>query len=218
MNDLYRIQECIRSYHKISIVDAMSSFGSVPIAIADAGIDYLITSANKCLHGVPGVAIIFARKAHLDTCQHCAVSLSLDLYEQYRSMEETQGAFRFTSPTHVMLALQEALTTLITNGGIPARRKRYMHVQKELHDSMTKYGFHTLVEPDVQSCVITTYLCPKGFDFTHFYNFFKAHGFLLYAGKLPGIDAFRIGNIGEISDADILHFKKVLRMYMEENR
>ena len=65
----------------------MSSFGSAPIAIADAGIDYLITSANKCLHGVPGVAIIFARKAHLDTCQHCAVSLSLDLYEQYRSME-----------------------------------------------------------------------------------------------------------------------------------
>ena len=117
-----------------------------------------------------------------------------------------------------MLALQEALTTLITNGGIPARHERYMHVQKELHDSMTKYGFHTLVEPDVQSCVITTYLCPKGFDFTHFYNFFKAHGFLLYAGKLPGIDAFRIGNIGEISDADILHFKKVLRMYMEENR
>ena len=132
-------------------------------------------------------------------------------------MEEASGAFRFTSPTHVMLALHEALKELQASGGIMARNQRYRFLQAEICTCMQRYGFETLVDKDVQSPVITTYLFPKDFNFQQFYDYFKQHGFLLYSGKLPGIDAFRIGNIGHIQDQDITKFKTLMADYYEVN-
>ena len=44
------------------IVDAMSSFGAYDISLKEAGIDYLVSSSNKCLQGVPGFSFIIANK------------------------------------------------------------------------------------------------------------------------------------------------------------
>ncbi|MEG0274063.1 MAG: 2-aminoethylphosphonate--pyruvate transaminase [Longicatena sp.] len=213
LNDIKAIQAIIHKHGKISIVDAMSSFASVEISIEELGIDYLITSSNKCMHGVPGIAIVFARRELLDTCKDISHSLSLDLYAQYYDMETSPGSFRFTSPTHVILALQEAILELEEAGGIVSRSKRYYHIQKEIYDAMSMHGFDILVDRSIQSPVITTYLNPQGFNFDDFYAYFKEHGFLLYSGKLPGIDAFRIGNIGHIMDEDIVRFKQLLDNY-----
>lgn len=215
LNDIHAIQQLLHKHHKISIVDAMSSFASMDISMDDLAIDYLITSSNKCLHGVPGIAIVIANKEHLNTCKNICPSLSLDLYEQFEYMEQQHSSFRFTSPTHVLLALCEAIKELQQKGGIPARQQRYQHVQKELHKALKAHGFQTLVNPREQSYVITTFLIPKGFNFSLFYAYFKEYGFLLYRGKLPNIDAFRIGNIGEIEDYNIQKFIKVLGQYME---
>lgn len=214
-NNLSAIQTLIHTHHKISIVDAMSSFASMEISMDDLAIDYLITSSNKCLHGVPGIAIIFAKKDLLDKCGGIAHSVSLDLFAQYQTMEASPGSFRFTSPTHVLLALQQAICELKQAGGIRARSKRYQYVQSEFHEAMKAHGFQTLVDPRDQSLVITTYKIPEHFDFAAFYAYFKAHGFLLYSGKLPNIDAFRIGNIGHIQEEDIVRFKALLQNYKE---
>lgn len=213
MNDIVKIQDVISRYHKISIVDAMSSFGAVDINITALHIDYLITSANKCLHGVPGVALIFARKAHLQMCAHVCKSLSLDLYAQYTTMEEVPGSFRFTSPTHVLRALDRAVDECMQAGGIPARHERYARIQQRIAKAMQEAGFSTLIAGDIQSVVITTYLCPENFDFASFYEYFKTNGYLLYSGKLPGIDAFRIGNIGNLSDTDVDTFIDILSQW-----
>lgn len=218
LNDLKAIQALIHRYHKISIVDMMSSFAGIPFSLKECGVDYLITSANKCLHGVPGVAIIFARRAHLETCANVCSSLSLDLYEQYRFMEEHPGSFRFTSPTHVMRALDQAICELQESGGIAARYERYGKLQERIREAMLAQGFETLVPYQDQSPFITTYLCKEGFHFAAFYDYFKANGFLLYSGKLPQYDAFRIGNIGEISDADVDRFIALLNDYFSEDK
>ena len=217
LNDITSIQHIIHKHHKVSIVDAMSSFGSMDIDIPALHIDYLITSANKCLHGVSGVALIYARKAHVNTCAHICKSLSLDLYAQYKTMEEVPGSFRFTSPTHVLRALDHAVEEGIQRGGFQARHERYATIQQRISHAMQEAGFHTLVDASIQSVVITTYRCPKNFDFNAFYDYFKANGFLLYSGKLPGVDAFRIGNIGELTDADIDTFLKLLARWRKQH-
>ncbi len=216
LNDITALQELIHRYHKVSIVDAMSSFAAVDIAMADLQIDYLIASSNKCLHGVPGLAFVIANRYHLDQCGDVAHSLSLDLYAQYRFMEDNPGAFRFTSPTHVLRALYGAIKEMNAMGGIAARHDRYVKLQRQIREAMEKQGFETLVPQQDQGVVITTFLYPQGFDFISFYEYFKANGFLLYRGKLSDYDAFRIGNIGAISDEDVERFISLLQAYGKE--
>lgn len=216
LNNIKGIQEIIHRYHKISIVDAMSSFASLPMSLNELDVDYFITSANKCLHGVPGLAIIYAKREHLNQCEGICPSLSLDLYAQYQTMEQGNGAFRFTSPTHVLRSLHQAILELQQSGGIAARHQRYMTIQKRIREAMLEKGFETLVPITDQSPVITTYLCKDGFVFGDFYDYFKENGFLLYSGKLPQYDAFRIGNIGEISDDDVDRFIRLLDAYFNE--
>lgn len=216
LNDIKRIQELIHRYHKISIVDAMSSFAALPLSLNELDVDYFITSANKCLHGVPGLAIIYAKRSHLEQCEGICPSLSLDLYAQYQTMEQGNGSFRFTSPTHVLRALRQAIAELIQSGGISARYERYQMIQKRIREAMLAQGFKTLVPLSDQSPIITTYLCKDGFVFSDFYDYYKANGYLLYSGKLPQYDAFRIGNIGEISDADVDRFIMLLKAYFNE--
>jgi len=218
LNDIQGIQKLIHRYHKISIVDAMSSFASLPMSLNKLDVDYLITSANKCLHGVPGLAIVYAKRTHLEQCEGICPSLSLDLYAQYKTMEQGNGSFRFTSPTHVLRALKQAIEELQQSGGINARHKRYVMIQKRIREAMLKQEFETLVPYSDQSPVITTYLCKEGFVFNDFYDYFKENGYLLYSGKLPQYDAFRIGNIGEISDEDVDRFIALLEAYFHEVR
>ncbi len=216
LNDITGLQEVIHRYHKISIVDAMSSFGAVEMSMDELQVDYLIASSNKCLHGVPGLAFVIAKRSHLDQCANVAHSLSLDLHAQYRFMEDNLGAFRFTSPTHVLRALHRAMEEMIAMGGVSARHQRYVKLQRQFREAMVKQGFQTLVPAQDQGVVITTFLYPQGFDFAHFYEYFKSNGFLLYRGKLSDYDAFRIGNIGAIEDKDVDRFIALLQAYYKK--
>ena len=212
LNELYQLAS---RYHKQVIVDAMSSFGGIPISLRETPVDYLITSSNKCLHGVPGIAILFSRISSLEQCAGNCPSLSLDLYEQYRFMKDN-GGFRFTSPTHVLLALHQALRDLQAGGGVLMRNQRYCNLQKRISGFMRELGFQLLVEPAYQAPIITTFATPDTISFSSLYDALKQQGILLYAGKLPGIEAFRIGNIGELSDDDISYFMTCMKQYMEE--
>lgn len=109
LNPLAEIAEAVKKHGKVLIVDAMSSFGGVPIDMSKLDIDFLISSANKCVQGVPGFSFIIARRSLLEKCEGNARSLSLDLYAQWDTMEKNHGKWRFTSPTHVVRAFLQAL-------------------------------------------------------------------------------------------------------------
>lgn len=215
LNDCEAICKLAKDNHKVTIVDAMSSFGGIPISFEN--IDYLITSSNKCLHGVPGSAIIFARICEVEKCKGNCKSVSLDLYDQYAAFAQGKG-YRFTSPTHVMLALAQAVKELQECGGIVKRYERYCALHQRITMFMEAEGFETLVEKRVQAPIITTFAIPENFNFQEFYDYMKAHGVLLYSGKLPGIEAFRIGNIGELSDKDIDQLQTYVHAYQKGDR
>ena len=204
LNRIEEVAEVIKGKNITFIVDAMSSFGGVPIDIKGLGIDFLISSANKCIQGVPGFGFIIAKKEKMSATKGNAHSLSLDIYAQWETMEKGNGKWRYTSPTHVVHAFYQAMQELKAEGGIPARHRRYEENHRTLVDGMRNLGFETLLPDDKQGCIITSFYYPtKDFDFVDFYNKLKAKGFVIYPGKISEADTFRIGNIGDIYPQDI---------------
>ena len=211
LNPLADIAAVVKRHGKTLIVDAMSSFGGVPIDMAALGIDFLISSANKCIQGVPGFGFIIARKSLLEQCKGVARSLSLDIYDQWETMEKGHGKWRFTSPTHVVRAFMQALTELEEEGGVEARHSRYCENHQTLVEGMRSFGYKPLLPDEWQSPVITSFYYPDAsFDFNTFYQALKAKGFVIYPGKISQADTFRIGNIGDVHPDDFRRLTEVI--------
>ena len=204
LNDIASVTNVVKSAEKTMIVDAMSSFGGVDIPVGKLGIDFIVSSANKCIQGVPGFSFIICRQDKLLESKGKARSLSLDLYDQWECMNK-DGKWRFTSPTHVVLAFSRAIDELIEEGGIPARYHRYKENNRLLIEKMRQLGFRTYIDDRHQGPIITTFFYPEGvsFEFDEFYQYIKERGYAIYPGKLTELDTFRIGNIGEIYTEDI---------------
>ncbi len=212
LNPLNEIAAVVKRHGKVLIVDAMSSFGGVPIDMAALGIDFMISSANKCIQGVPGFGFIIARRSLLEQCKGVARSLSLDIYDQWETMEKGHGKWRFTSPTHVVRAFMQAMTELKEEGGIAARYERYKENHRVLVEGMRSLGYKTLLPDEWQSPVITSFYYPTAdFDFNSFYQKLKAKGFVIYPGKISQADTFRIGNIGDVHPDDFRRLVDTIR-------
>ena len=212
LNPLKEIAHMVKMHGKKLIVDAMSSFGGVPLDVEELGIDFMISSANKCIQGVPGFGFIIAKKDKLIATKGNARSLSLDIYAQWETMEKGGGKWRFTSPTHVVHAFYQAMKELNEEGGIVARSERYKQNHRTLVDGMRALGFKTLLPDASQGPIITSFLYPTAdFDFHSFYDQLKAKGFVIYPGKISDADTFRIGNIGDIFPDDMEALLQAIR-------
>jgi 2-aminoethylphosphonate-pyruvate transaminase len=204
LNPLEEIAPIVKNAGRVLMVDAMSSFGGIPIDVPGLGIDYIVSSANKCIQGVPGFGFVVCKRDALQQCEGNARSLSLDLFAQWCTMEEGKGKWRFTSPTHTVRAFAQALTELEEEGGIPARCARYTENHRILVEGMKGLGFECVLRDDWQSPIITGFISPsaEGYSFQKFYDALKTRGFVIYPGKVTGIDSFRIGTIGHVFPDD----------------
>jgi 2-aminoethylphosphonate-pyruvate transaminase len=203
LNPVEQIGPVVKAAGCVFMVDAMSSFGGIPIDLTACGVDVLVSSANKCIQGVPGFGFLLVRETLLPTWKGQARSLALDVYDQWHTMETQGGKWRFTSPTHVVRAFAQALIELDAEGGIPARHARYVENQRVLVDGMTRLGYEPLLPAALHSPFITSFRNPANFSFRTFYEELKARGFVIYPGKVSMADCFRIGTIGDITPGDI---------------
>ena len=207
-NPLSDVAEVVACAGRRLLVDAMSSFGVMPLDVSRAPLegqlDAVVSSANKGLQGVPGVAFVLCRRTALEAARGNARSLALDLEDQHAELERS-GQFRFTPPTHVVLALHQALRELATEGGVAARGARCARHQRAIARGFAELGFVPLLAPELQSPVITTFRYPTGgwFSFDRLYAELARHGFLLYPGKLGEVDCFRVGSVGYLTDEDV---------------
>ena len=204
MNPIESIGAVCKQHNKVFIVDAMSSFGGIELNMKKCEIDFLLSSSNKCIEGVPGFAFALCKRNELEKAKVQARSLSLDLYDQWNGLE-TSGQFRFTPPTLSIMAFRQALKELEQEGGISAREKRYKANKKILDEGMAALGFKQYLRPELQGHIITSFLYPedKNFNFELFYKKLSERGFVIYPGKLSKANAFRIGNIGQIFPDDV---------------
>src|SRR5438094_7771351 len=204
LNPIDEIARIIKAADREFILDAMSSFGGVPLDLSKLKIDYLISSPNKCLESVPGFAFVLTRREALEASKRRARSVSLDLLAQWEGLEGS-GQFRFTPPTHALLAFGRALEELREEGGVSARAARYRANHETLRRGMHRLGFVECLPAERQSNIITAFRYPDdpNFRFEDFYRRLCAHGFLIYPGKLSQSDCFRIGTIGRINEDDL---------------
>ena len=220
LNPLEQFCKIAKKHNKVVIVDAMSSFGGIEMDIGALDIDFMISSANKCIQGVPGFGFVIAKTSAMLQCEGQARSLSLDLHAQWSCMQENNGKWRFTSPTHTVRAFYQALQELQQEGGVEQRQHRYQCNQHTLVAGMRELGFETLLPDDQHSPIITSFYSPTNADyqFKRFYDQLKEAGFVIYPGKVSNADCFRIGNIGEVYPDDIKRLIDAIRrvMYWEK--
>ena len=217
LNPLQAVAEVCEKHGKGLIVDAMSSFGALEIDARKVRFDALVAASGKCLEGVPGMGFVFIRKAVLDGCAGNSQSLAMDLHDQYVYMEKTTQ-WRFTPPTHVVVALAEAVKQFEEEGGQPARLARYTANYEVLVQGMAALGFKPFLDPAVQAPIIVTFHAPEhpAYQFKAFYEAAKQHGFILYPGKLTQIETFRVGCIGAIGPDEMRQAVQAVGLAMRE--
>ena len=214
LNPLEEITRLAKTYEKKVLVDAMSSFAAYEIDMPGLGIDALAASSNKCLEGLPGLSFVIAKKALLDSSKGNSDSHSLDLFDQYQGLYAGGGKFRFTSPTNVMLALRQAINEYKKEGGLPARKERYIKNHETLVTGLDKLGIRSIVDAENQSYIITTFDLGD-FNFAELYDALKSKGFIIYPGKLTTMPTFRIGNIGDVYPSDMAELVAAVEEYIE---
>jgi 2-aminoethylphosphonate-pyruvate transaminase len=204
LNPIDEISRIVREHGCKFIVDAMSSFGGVPLDVAQLQPDFLVSSANKCIEGVPGFSFIIARRDALEQSAGSARTVSLDLLGQWQGLEHN-GQFRFTPPTHALLAFRQALQELREEGGVAARAQRYHANHEALLAGMRELGFHQYLPRERQSDVITSFHYPEdpAFVFEYFYRRLAGKGMVIYPGKVSHAECFRIGTIGRVTTTEV---------------
>ncbi|MCH7930003.1 MAG: 2-aminoethylphosphonate--pyruvate transaminase [Proteobacteria bacterium] len=204
LNPLAEVATVTARHGRSLIIDAMSAFGAIPLDAREIPFDALVASSNKCLEGVPGMGFAIIREQALAKAAGNAHSLSLDLHHQWTAMEGN-GQWRFTPPTHVIAAFDQALTEHAAEGGVAGRGARYRRNREVLVEGMRALGFATMLPDRLQAPIIVTFHTPAdpNFDFETFYDHLRARGYAIYPGKLTVADSFRIGCIGRIDEDDI---------------
>ena len=204
LNPVAAVAEVTARHGRRLIIDAMSAFGAIPLDVRQIACDAVVASSNKCLEGVPGMGYAIIRQAALEATAGNAHSLSLDLHAQWVAMEGN-GQWRFTPPTHVLAAFDQAIAEHAAEGGVAGRGARYERNCRVLVDGMRDMGFEPLLPAALQAPIIVTFHSPAdtNFDFAAFYDHLRQRGYAIYPGKLTVAETFRIGCIGQVGENEI---------------
>ena len=201
LNPVKEIADIVAARGRRLIIDSMSAFGAIPLDAREVTFDVMVSSANKCIEGVPGFGFIIARKDAIERAAGNSHSLSLDVHDQWVYMNKTRQ-WRFTPPTHTIAAFREALLQHEEEGGVAGRNARYRRNHEVLLSGMRSMGFETLLADEQMAPVITTFYSPadSAFDFDRFYDELATRGYVIYPGKLTEAETFRLGCIGYLDE------------------
>jgi 2-aminoethylphosphonate-pyruvate transaminase len=202
LNDLSSLGEVANARGLDIFLDSMSSFGGVSCDYANLPLAVLVSSSNKCLHGIPGFGFALINQILLNGEVSKPQSFALDLKAHWKNQAE-QSEFLFTPSTHALIGLREAISELEDEGGVDARSRGYAQKCALLTSLMRGLGFKPLLRSELRSNIITAFEELDDLPFSILYEALYEQGFVIYPGKVSQSPSFRIGNIGALSTADI---------------
>ncbi len=201
LNDISKISALAHQHNVSLLLDAVSSFGAEEIRFADWNISACAATANKCLHGVPGISFAIVNREAIQQANKTN-TLYLDLKTYLH--QQDQGGTPFTQSIQVLYALDEALEEHSESGGWQSRRDDYRQKMQLLNSRLASLNFIPLIDPNETSCVLVTYLLPIKTDYQEFHDFLKENGFVIYSGQGElATKVFRLSLMGAVSNADI---------------
>lgn len=202
LNDIAALGALCKQYNKALLLDAVSSFGAEAIDFDNWNLQAVAATANKCLHGVPGIAFVMMESQIFELFKTQSDTLYLDLFRYEK--EQRSGFSPFTQAVHACFALQQALLELEQQGGWPARHARYQQIAGRVRDELKAMGIACLLDESVYSSMISSFHLPQGQSYEQLHDTLRAAGFVIYAGQGElSKTIFRIANMGDILDADI---------------
>ena len=219
LNPLEEVAQVVSRHGRGLIVDAMSSFGALEIDARTTPFDAVVAASGKCLEGPPGMGFVIVRREPLERCEGNCHSLSLDLYDQWVYMKKTTQ-WRYTPPTHVVAAFDAAIAQYLEEGGLVARGARYAQNCRTLIEGMSRLGLKSFLPAAIQAPIIVTFFAPESprYVFKDFYNAVKAHGYILYPGKLTTVETFRVGCMGQLGERGIAGAVEAVAKVLAEMR
>ena len=198
------------------IVDCMSSYAGIPINIKQWNAEYLISSSNKCIQGMPGLVFVIFRKDLLEIIKNTRRSFYFDIYSQYTGFEKT-GQMQFTPPVQVAYALRQAIDEYFieTESG---RWNRYEENYRLLYRGLSELGFSFLLPDSQQSKILLAVKEPAhpNFNFDAMHDYLYARGFTIYPGKGAKEATFRLSVLGDLHPEDIKNFLACLNDYLQK--
>lgn len=202
-NDLEAVGALCRARGVTLLLDAVSSFGALPVESAAWNLGALAATANKCLHGAPGLSFVVASDALWQRKPPAAGSVYLDA-RAYHAGQHGDGFSPFTLPVQVAFALSEALAEHAEQGGTAARFALYQARAERTRAALMAAGVAPLLDPAAYSPVLASWRLPKGRSYRELHDALKALGYVIYAGQGSlGADIFRIAHMGDIRPAEL---------------
>ncbi|HEY5776803.1 MAG TPA: aminotransferase class V-fold PLP-dependent enzyme [Xanthomonadales bacterium] len=209
LNPVDEIAALCTKFNAGLLLDAVSSFGAESIPFAHESLLAIAATANKCLHGIPGLAMVLCRQTALDQgIEPRTLSLHLPLWAEQQARQSTP----FTPPVNGLLGLAQALTELKKQGGWKSRRLRYRKLADRVAETCRQLGVSEWLPAKDSSCVLRSYHLPVGLTYNQLHDGLKQQGFVIYAGQGDlAAQLFRISTMGEISDYDMARLEQALR-------
>jgi len=202
LNDVGRLAGLCEAHAVSLLLDTVSSFGAEAIPFESPALAACAVTANKCLHGIPGLCFVVARRDALAGAVEPPRTLYLHL-PLWLAQQDRQST-PFTPPVNALLALDKALEELAGQGGWRARHARYNRLARGVRRALAGQGVETLLPPGESSCVLTSYRTPEGMSYERIHEALKQWGFVIYAGQGSLVaELFRISTMGDITDYDM---------------
>ena len=203
VSDLQPFAAVAREAGALSVVDAISSLGAVPLETDAWGIDVVAAGAQKALMTPPGLAMVSASEA---AWQKSATATSPSFYFDWEITRKGQSTLDapVTPPVSLVVGLNVALG-LILEQGLEAAFDRHVRLGRACREGVKAMGLELFSPDDDSSAVVTAVRAPDGIDSDELVLLLRdRHGVTLAPGQgeLKG-RIFRIGHIGYYDVFDI---------------
>lgn len=201
LSDAQALSKVAKQYDALTIVDAVTSLGGVPLKVDEWQLDAVYSGSQKCLSCVPGLSpITFSPKAiakiQARTTPVQSWFLDQSLVLGYWS-GEGKRSYHHTAPVNSLYALHEALLGLY-NEGLDNAWQRHADMHQKLKQGLEELGFKYVVDEECRLPQLNSVYLPEGVDdaktrqhLLEEYNLEVGGGLGVLAGKV-----WRIGLMG----------------------
>lgn len=199
LNPVAEIGRAIAGSGATFLVDAISSMACEEQELADINADFIAGTANKGLHGLPGISFVLASHAGIERLQ-AVPERSLYLNAATYLAGQRKGDVPFTPAVQVCYALDEAIQELEEQGGHRQRAADYRARAELVRKGYAALGLEIMIEEPYRANSVTALRLPEGVTYPDLHDRLRQRGYVIYAGQGSlSTEIFRIATMGHLS-------------------